>query len=179
MTKDILANFLPIAACITRTRRTAWRGQSVAPDFAHIEVRRLRVMRTWVYPEAALLAQTVFQPGSWLTSTTPQTPALTCWSMRRSPPARLQAIRRHRVYPSRNPTGQCRVPALSGTIIIRRPCGPSGAKSTSDRCRPRCRCSGAAGGWYGWRRLRSCHSVQRQRRASLGAAGRNRPGPGA
>lgn len=30
-------------------------------------------MRTRVYPEAALLAQTVFQPGSWLTSTTPQT----------------------------------------------------------------------------------------------------------
>ncbi|MGK5055131.1 hypothetical protein [Janthinobacterium sp. RB2P8] len=94
MTKDILANFLPIAACITRTRRTAWRGQSVAPDFARtgtaasaaalvaanmpsstarIEVRRLRVMRAWVYPEAALLAQTAFQPGSRLTSITLQT----------------------------------------------------------------------------------------------------------
>ena len=33
----------------------------------------MRVMRTRVYPVAALLAQTVFQPGSWLTSTTPQT----------------------------------------------------------------------------------------------------------
>lgn len=94
MTKDILANFLPIAACITRTRRTVWRGQPVVPDFArtgtaasaaapvaanmpssavHIEVRRLRVMRARVYPEAARLAQTAFQPGSWLTSTTPQT----------------------------------------------------------------------------------------------------------
>ena len=159
MTKDILANFLPIAACITRTRRTVWRGQPVVPDFArtgtaasaaapvaanmpssavHIEVRRLRVMRARVYPEAARLAQTAFQPGSWLTSTTPQTLE---WNagldvlVNATIPARLQAIRRHRVYPSRNPTGQCRVPALSGTIIIRRPCGPSVATSTSDRCR--------------------------------------------
>lgn len=84
MTKDILANFLPIAACITRTRRTAWRGQSVAPDFArtgtaasaavpvaanmpssaaHIEVRRLRVMRARVYPEAALPAGALLVPS--------------------------------------------------------------------------------------------------------------------